>query len=393
MTAQAVDSERALLGACMSIENAHAFADAASVIAEADFYHPAHETIWHVVAELHAENVPADPVIVADRLGTDINRVGGHVYLVDLYQAACVAIAVKHHAQLIADAATLRRVERAGIRMAQRAAEGVVDPTELVKWAGEQVAAARDERIGVDVLTRGYEEFVHSTPERRTMVIPNLLGEGDRLVLTGHGGLGKSTMLQQIAVCAAAGIPPFDWHADDPYAPAKVAILDFENPDHRVKTRLWPMVNDCVGMGADPRPNLTIGGGGNPLNLLNPQNALSLLRTIEHDKPQLVYIGPVYKMHNDDPDKESVVKKITDVLDSIRAMGVAIITEAHHTKEGRKGGALEPSGSNLWTWWPEFGGASTVRRRCGLPRSSRRGRSVWHGPGRTASSGTGGRHE
>jgi replicative DNA helicase len=134
------------------------------------------------------------------------------------------------------------------------------------------------------------------------------------------------------------------------------------------------MVKDCLKYGGDPRPNLRVGGGGNPLNMLDSRAALSLLRTIEHDKPKLVYVGPVYKMHNDDPDKESVIKKVTDVLDSIRAMGVAIITEAHHTKAGTHGGPLEPSGSNLWTWWPEYGlglrlaDGSGELRRCNLER-------------------------
>lgn len=379
MSAANVASERALLGACMSVENPDAFRDAASIVTAGDFYDRRHAAIWDVIAGLQTEMVPSDPVIVADRLGSGLGQVGGVVYLHELYQQACAAVAVTYHAQLVADAATVRRIEQAGQRMIQRAENPDVDPAELVKWAGEQVAAARDERQGVDILTSEWDTFIHKSPDERVMVIPQLLGEGDRLILTGHGGLGKSTLLQQIAVCAAAGLPPFDWAADDPYEPVRVSILDFENPDHRVKTRLWPMVNDCVKLGCDPRPNLHIGGGGNPLNLLNPQSALSLLRTIEHDQPKLVYIGPVYKMHNDDPDKESVVKKITDVLDSIRAMGVAIITEAHHTKEGRKGGTLEPSGSNLWTWWPEFGfglrltnddrsSEAAVMRRCDLER-------------------------
>lgn len=374
MTAN-VQAERAVLGACMSVENPHAYRDAAAIVTVQDFYHPANAAIWDAIGRLQAELVPSDPVLVADRLGSELARVGGALYLHTLYQEACPAIAVPFHAQLVADASTVRRVTQAGQRMIQRAENPDVDPAELVQWAAEQVAAARDERQGVDVLTSDWDTFIHSTPDERQMVIPGMLGMGDRLVLTGHGGLGKSTMLQQIAVCAAAGIPPFDWNVDEHYTPARVSIMDFENPDHRVKTRLWPMVQDCIKFGSDPRANLTIGGRGNPLNLLNPQNALSLLRTVEHDKPQLLYIGPVYKMHNDDPDKESVVKKITDVLDSIRAMGVAIITEAHHTKEGRKGGTLEPSGSNLWTWWPEFGfglrltaGENNLTRQCDLER-------------------------
>lgn len=375
---EAVRSEQAVLGYAMCVELGRGpYTEIAALLTDGDWYRDAHRIVWHAIDTVAKRGNVPDPVFVLGELQAmkQLDEAGGAVYLHTLLQHACPAVAAAGHAQAIADAATRRRLAAAGKRITQRAEESDADTTDLVAWSAEQVATARDERRGVEVLTSGWEEFIHSTPDEREMVIPGLLGVGDRLVLTGHGGLGKSTMLQQIAVCAAAGLPPFDWISDDPYDPAQVTILDFENPDHRVKTRLWPMVQECIQFGCDPRPNLHVGGGGNPLNLLNPQNALSLLRTIEHDKPRLVYIGPVYKMHNDDPDKESVVKKITDVLDSIRAMGIAIITEAHHTKEGKKGGTLEPSGSNLWTWWPEFGlglrldpSPNNGTRRCLLER-------------------------
>lgn len=348
-----LEAEQAVLGQCMAIEDAHAVRTAAEIITADDWYRPAHADLWRLLTELTDEQTPTDPVIVLEEATRRGVKIDGP-YLHTLY-AAAAGPALTFHAQIVADCATRRRVAAAGQRMAQRAEQGDADPAELVAWAAEQLAAARDDRQGVDLLASDWDTFLRTVPEQRTMIVPDLLGEGDRLVMTGEGGAGKSHMLHQIAVCAAAGIPPFDWHVDDTYEPQRVTILDFENPDHRVKSRLWPMVKDCLDLGADPRPNLHIGGGGNPLDVLNPQNALSLLRTIEHDKPALVYIGPAYKMHNDDPDKEIVVKKITGVLDSIRAMGCSILTEAHHSKAGKNGGTLEPSGSNLWTWWPEFG--------------------------------------
>jgi replicative DNA helicase len=368
VTAHDTNAERQVLGACLALEFADAHRQAAELLTTRDFYDPRHQLIWDAITALHGENAPVDPVLVADKLGKDLTRAGGPVYLADLYGSVVVASAVAHHAQLVADAATLRRCELAGRRIAQRAEEGQADPADLVAWAAEQVAGVRDERVGVDVLTRDYATFLAAQPEQRAMVIPGLLGEGDRLILTGSGGLGKSVMLHQVAVCAAAGLQPFDFAWGDPYQPVVVTMLDFENPDHRLKNRLWPMVKDCLKYGGDPRPNLRVGGGGNPLNMLDSRAALSLLRTIEHDKPKLVYVGPVYKMHNDDPDKESVIKKVTDVLDSIRAMGVAIITEAHHTKAG---GWRMGRGSCVAAILS--GGGLIVMRRRGRMRWSRRG--------------------
>lgn len=372
-----VAAEQSVLGACM-YERAN-IADAAAVVKADDFWRPNHGELFTVMLQLHAEGMMADPVILLERLSKSkrLAGVGGAPYLHTLYSLACPASAIGEYARIIADAATYRRVRAAGLRIQQAADEGQMDPASLMQWSGEQLAAARDERQGVELLTLPWEDFIHSTPGPGEMVVPGLLGQADRLVLTGHGGLGKSTLLQQFAVCAAGGVPPFDWMSDDCYDPVRVSILDCENPGFRVKTRLWPMVRDVAEIGQDPRPNLSIMEDcGRALDLLNPQTALSVLRTIERDKPGIVYIGPVYKLHNADPDKEETGKRITAVLDAIRALGACVITEAHHTKEGRSGGSLAPSGTNLWTWWPEFGmglrlsaeSDAEMMRRCNMER-------------------------
>lgn len=372
---QNIEAEQAVLGSCM--QSHQAYSDAAEHIGEGDFYQPRHSLIWAAVGSLVSESVPADPVLLMGRL-TELgmlDKIGGTPYLHTLYSRVATPLMATHYAVLVAEAATRRRIVQAGARMTQRAIEGDTDAVSLVEWAAEQVRAARDDRKGVDILSTGWDEFLHATPDDRRMIIPGMLGVGDRLVLTGSGGLGKTTLLHQIAVCAAAGIPPLDWHSRDTFTPVRVLMMDCENPDHRVRTRLWPLVKEARDAGCPIEDRLTLGGHGNSLDLLNPQNALSLLRTVEHDKPDLLYIGPAYKLHNDDPDKEVVVKKITGVLDQVRELGVAVITEAHHTKGGKNGGSLEPSGSNLWTWWPEFGlglrldsDSDPYVRRCALER-------------------------
>lgn len=350
------EAERALLGACM--ESTNAYRDAAGLVTAGDFYEERNRHIWRAMESLATEGATTDPVLLANRLRRDgvLTLSGGGPYLHELYSGARLSAgSTAYFAQIVADVATRRRVFEAGQRMIQRAHAGTGDTFSLVEDSLEDVRSARDQRAGVDVLTSTVDEFMHSVPDDVDWVVPGLLGRGDRLVLTGSGGLGKSTLLRQIAVCAAAGIDPLDWQHGEAYAPVKVTLIDCENADHQLKTALWQMVHEAKLAGQPVEDRLRIGGHGNPLNLLDASSALSLLRTIDHDKPDLVYIGPAYKLHNDDPDKESVVKRITHVLDQIRATGCAVVTEAHHTKGAKTGGSLEPSGSNLWTWWPEFG--------------------------------------
>ena len=347
-------AERAVLGACM--ETPHGYREAVAVLTETDFWTEAHRLLWrHIGACVEAHGL-ADPVLVLDALRTAGEFKAEHATLLHtLYASAAPIGSVSHHARIVADCATRRRVIEAGRRMVQRAESGEGAVSDLLAAAAADLSGARDATRGVELLTTSLDDFLTQHVAEPDWVVPGLLARGDRFVLTGSGGSGKSTLLRQIAVCAAAGVPPFDWATDDTYDPARVMLIDCENSDHQLKTLLWGLRKEAESNGTPVEDRLTVGGHGNPLDLLDQATAMSLLRTVEHDRPDLVYIGPVYKLHQDDPDKETTVKRITGVLDRIRETGCALITEAHHAKQGPNRRTLEPSGSNVWTWWPEFG--------------------------------------
>lgn len=347
-------AERAVLGACMLSAEAHR--EASGIVSGRDFWWPRHRTVWRHIGTVTEAAGLADPVLVLEsiREAGELDAEIGPL-LHTLYAATPTSVSIGHHAQIVADCATRRRVVEAGTRMVQRAESGQGSVSDLLAGSVQDLSGARDETRGVELLTVALDEFLSQHVTEPDWVIPGLLARGDRFILTGGGGLGKSTLLRQIAVCAAAGMPPLDWGTQDGYDPVRVSFVDCENSDHQLKTLLWRMRKTAADNGTPVEDRLMVGGHGNPLDLLDQSSALSLLRTVEHDKPDLVYIGPLYKLHNDDPDKETVVKKITGVLDRVRETGAAVITEAHHTKLGQNKKTLEPSGSNLWTWWPEFG--------------------------------------
>src|SRR5699024_3989203 len=132
------------------------------------------------------------------------------------YAETPTAVSIEHHAQIVADCAVRRRVIEAGTRMTQRAESGTGDVSDLLADAASDLSGARDAKRGVELLTVGLDEFLTQHVAEPDWVVPGLLARGDRFVLTGAGGTGKSTLLRQIAVCAAAGIPPLDWGTEDP---------------------------------------------------------------------------------------------------------------------------------------------------------------------------------
>ncbi len=367
-----VQAERAVLAVAM--QSLGAYREAAGVITPGDFYSPANGALWALLDELHTGGKPLDPmtVLLAAREHPDpaIRRFvaddGG--YLAGLVTEAGVIPSVGYYCEVVADLAVQRRIIETGTRVAQRAYERGADTVELLDWAHEQLNTARDSRQGVRLLTEPIAEFMARRPEEPDWIIPGILARGDRAVFTGSGGIGKSTLCRQIAVTAAAGVHPF---THGPVEPVRVSVFDRENTEQQNQDNFGRMLETVTWAGLDVADTLRIDSKGHALDLLNPQDALSLLRTVEADQPDLVYIGPVYKLHNDDPDKEMVVKRITAVLDKVRECGCAVITEAH----ANKGGSLAPSGANLWTWWPEFGrglrldpNSDEQTRRCALER-------------------------
>jgi replicative DNA helicase len=275
-----VAAEQAVLSGCMWTPGL--IPAVAAIVHGVDFWTGPHQAIWAAVMALHAQGVPADPVLLLDHMRAE-GLVADGPYLHTVYAVAPPESAVAHHARIVADCGTRRRMIAAGSRIAQRAAQPAVDIAELTEWAAAQVRAVRDERASVEVLSASVDEFMRSTPEDVDWVVPGLLARADRFVLTGSGGLGKSTMLAQIAVCAAAGIDPLDWSGGDGFDPVRVTVIDCENADHQLKTRLWPMLREARAAGRSVEDRLCIGGHGNPLNLLDPASALSLLRTVEYD--------------------------------------------------------------------------------------------------------------
>src|SRR6201999_2932346 len=71
-------------------------------------------------------------------------------------------------------------------------------------------------------------------------------------------------------------------------------------------------------------------------------------------RPDIVGIGPLYKMGSGEPTEEAPAKAVAMFLDRLRTeYGFALLTEAH-TPWGSQGGKrpTRPYGASLWARWP-----------------------------------------
>ena len=98
---QDMAAEQSVLGAMLISKDA--IADVTEEIRGADFYRPAHETIFDVVIDLYGRNEPVDMVTVAAELQRrgELQKIGGAPYLHTLAANVPIASNAAFYAEIV----------------------------------------------------------------------------------------------------------------------------------------------------------------------------------------------------------------------------------------------------------------------------------------------------
>ncbi len=207
-------------------------------------------------------------------------------------------------------------------------------------------AGAEDPKIRIPTVS----EFLAVEDDPYDWLVPDVLERGDRLILTGPEGGGKSTLLRQLSVQLAAGIHPF---GGEPFEPVRVLLLDVENSKRQVRRKLRPL------FAAAKREQMPLYVAVRPqgLDLLQPRDRELLAGAIDAVRPDLIVGGPAYKLAGGDPTMEEPARVLAAWIDGMRAKyGLGLIMEAHSPyASGQQKRPLRPYGASLWSRWPEFG--------------------------------------
>lgn len=355
-------AERAALGAMLLSRQATEVA--VDILTPSDFYRPIFGVIYGAISDLYHAGDPIDPVTVMDYLehqgaGEALRSSGGPALLIELQGDTPSTSSIARYAATIVDHASLRSLIAAAGE-AMDLAYGLEPPDEVATFlstrlgevGASQVLEEPDNLWTIDAF------LDRPIDQRPGWVIPGLARYGWRIMVVAAEGIGKTVLFRQIGIAAAQGIHPLHFQ---PIPPVRVLIVDAENPDDSITDVCTPIRDQVLRVTGDnydaDRAWLWHRPGG--INVRNRRDRSELEAVILATRPELVCIGPLYKVYEVESSKENdeqAAREVMAVFDDLRTRyNFALMLEHHAPKGEGKTRNLMPYGSSLWLRWPEIG--------------------------------------
>lgn len=345
------EAEHAVLAACMTDPESIRFAS--RIVEPADFWNPQASLLFQVITDLHQAGKPNSAVAVANECARQGLKIG-FSDIGSLLGGAENAGSVAYHAEIVRNESARRRITEVLTRAQQAVNEHQADVSEIIQGV---IHGAREVSSGI-----GGESFtakplgdIMAIKDTFEWVIPGLLEKRDRVIVTAGEGAGKTTLIRQMAIASATGIHPFQL---TPIRPVRVLVIDSENSERqwrRASGRLLNAAQQSNGQG-DPLTNVRI--ACIPRTSITRDRELGKIhRMIDDFQPEIVCIGPLYRLAPGSMNSDEDVAPVLAALDTIRDTGAAMIIEGHAGKGANAAGArdLRPRGSSALLGWPEFG--------------------------------------
>lgn len=355
-----VGAEQAALG-CILVDPSCA-AEVLAIAPPDMFGVPKHADLASVLSDMATDKDPIDPQTVLDQLTTRglAGKIGGGSYLITLMERAWSPSHATAYAEQIRDAHRFRRATETATRLVQRLESPDADLNEIIALHLVEVDQITDLAGPANIAAAPNITALLNSPGGYDWLVDGLLERGDRFMLTGSEGHGKSVLMRQLAVCLAAGLHPFTAR---PIPPVSVLVVDCENSRRQNRRMYAGVVALAERMAANfgtpmDHDRLRVEHRLDGLDLAGRDDPIWLDRLVAASRPDVLVIGPLYKMHRQNINDEQAARQLVTTLDTIRVRhGVAMLMEAHagHAEDAGRNRKMRPTGSSLFLRWPEFG--------------------------------------
>jgi len=338
----------------------HVIDEVQRTVTAGDFYRPRNQTLFYEILGLWKQGSKIDAVILAERLEThgQLQQIGGAAEIISLVANCPTSSLAPRYAEIIANKSMLRRAIGIGTELALRSYDNPDDPQALMQ---EAIGALQEANVSIGEMPDAVWEldsYLDQPPEASPdWIIPDVIRQGWRVMLVASEGSGKTTLFRQVAICTAQGIHAF---LHTPIPPKRTLIVDCENPQDSIVDMCIPIRDAARAQRGTEYDSDRAWLWWQPqgINLRSRSDRMKLESVIQHVKPDLVAIGPVYKIYqvNAHENDELAAREVMTTLDDLRTRYRFGLMMEHHAPKGT--GAkreMMPFGTSLWLRWPELG--------------------------------------
>lgn len=315
------------------------------------------EAVYRIILDLHAEGVTPDVTILQHAWFESRSHIAwGNSVIADLYVMGVTPSSLDYHLDRLLAIGATEQLGAIGTELVHRSQlEGAV-PQEIAEAIMLRLgnALTRLERPHDITLTSLEDIRSYRMPPQRWL-FPEMLKRQQRVMFVAGEGLGKSTLLAQMAFAGAAGMMPF---RPARIEPIRTLIVDAENSyddamenwqaiDSTMRRRGYPSAEDRIAFEAV----------GRPLNLTGAHDQAWLRMRVEAHRPDLMVIGPLYMLTEESLIEDSSMTRLLQFLARLRDdYDMSLVIESHAGNESAgHARQMRPYGASVQRRNMEFG--------------------------------------